>query len=199
MIETALPSYDQVVASIAAAERGDGWLAACEAADRFLAINLQFVDALAEHLRKIGSGPVLEICAGRGELADALISHGVDVTATDRNPPPGSSVRRVDAVEALRRYQPTTVLGCFVPFDADVDRAVLAAPSVRSYVVLNARVGGELGDRILWRNDAWVASPLPAISRWMICRHDVWMGSDKPVIQHGEAWLLERRENQCGG
>ena len=187
-----LPTYDQLLAQMADAERSDGWLAACESAGRFLVLNEQFVDALSHHLSAIGDGPVVELCAGNGELADALHKRGVDVIATDVDPPSGSAVVRADAAEALDHYRPSVVLGSFVPFDAGVDELVSAGPYVEQYVVVNARLGGELGNACLWRHQTWRAAQIADVTRWMICRHDVWMGSYRPVLQHGEAWNLRK-------
>ena len=187
-----LPTYDQVLAQMADAERSDGWLAACESAGRFLVLNEQFVDALAHHLSAIGGGPFVELCAGNGELADALHKRGVDVIATDVDPPPGTTVVRADAAEALDRYGPSVVLGSFVPFDAGVDELVSTRSCVDRYVVVNARLGEAMGNACLWNDQTWHASRLTDVARWMICRHDVWMGSDLPVLQHGEAWSLRK-------
>jgi hypothetical protein len=137
---------------------------------------------------------VLEVCAGRGELAGALSAAGVPVVAADADPPPGSPVVRATAAAALRRWRPAVVLGCFVPVDAGVDDAVLACPSVRHYVVLGARLGGCLGSPALWQNLHWAAEPLPGISRWMLTRHDVWLGArEKAILRHGEAWHFRLR------
>ena len=194
MSAMALPTYEQVLAQVAAAEHNDGWLVACEDAGRYLALNEPFVAALAQHLATLGDGPIVEVCAGDGELAAALGQRGVEVIGTDAEAPAGSAVVRVEAAEALRRHRPRIVLGSFVPFDAGVDRAVLAGPSVAHYVVLNARLGGQLGDACLWGTQEWSGSLMEAATRWMICRHDVWMGSDRPLLRHGEVWHFHRKQ-----
>lgn len=191
-----------------AAEQDAGWLAECDDAGRFLAVSRQLVDALADKLRQLaGDGPVLEICAGSGELARALTATGVRVQATDsqvgfgrRTGPEHSTdtashVLPMSAEAALHHFRPKVVLGVFVPFDAGVDEAVLACPSVQHYVVLNARIGGLLGSSALWQRPGWRAEPLDAVGRWMLTRHDVWMGpvgqpdcSEPNILQHGEAW-----------
>ena len=184
--------YESQLEEIAAAERGDGWLSACARDGRFLIPTEQFVEALSELLRRLDAGPVLEVCAGSGELAVAIRSTGVPVVATDADPPAGSPVVRAPAEEALRRYRPVVVLGCFVPVDAGVDPLVMGFPSVRHYVVLGARVGGLFGSADLRRNASWTAEPLEQLTRWMLTRHDAWIDR-RTILRRGEAWHLRHR------
>jgi hypothetical protein len=188
-----LPSYRARLGEIAAAEAGDGWLCACAEAGRFLLPSRELVASLAELLTGLGGDSILEVCAGRGELAGALKAAGVPLVAADADPPPGSPVVRASAAAALQRYRPAVVMGCFVPVDAGVDEAVMACPSVRHYVVLGARVGGCLGSPALWQHPRWRAQPLPRITRWMLTRLDVWLGaSEQAVLRHGEVWHFRR-------
>ncbi len=193
LTDAMLPTFRSQLDRIAAAERGDGWLSVCEESGRFWVPTREFVAALAELLRSSGEGPIVEVCAGSGELAIALGAAGVEVVPTDTDPPQGSGTVRTSAEEALRRYRPAVVLGSFIPFDAGVDEEVMRFPSVRHYVVLGARIGGLFGSNALWDNPHWAAEPLEEIGRWMLTRHDVWLGlPDKPLLQHGEAWHLKR-------
>jgi len=178
---------------MAEAERGEGWLGACEDGGRFLVLCRELVASLAEVLRGLGAGPVLEVAAGRGDLAGALTAAGVGVIAIDADPPAGAPVRRAAADVALDQHRPAVVLGSFVPVDSGIDAAVVRCPSVRHYIVLSPRIGGWLGSDALWADDAWSAEPLEEVGRWMLTRHDVWMGQpDRPLLQHGEAWHFER-------
>jgi len=205
------PGHDEILAGMAQAEHGIGWLAACEEAGRYLAITGELAEAIAAALAERGINAALEVCAGDGTLAAALRERGIAVTATDAAPPqmPTASerrapehrqtscqchpvVERMAASEALERYQPRNVIGCFVPFDAGVDPAVLDQPSVQRYLLLNARLNGQLGDPALRRKPGWRATRLESVERWMLTRHDVWLGPDRPPLTHGEAWLLER-------
>ena len=191
-VSTAMPSFDERLAEIAAAEQADGWLIACEARGQFLVPCREQVTALAQVLKRLVPGPVLEICAGDGELARALATENLRVVATDRDPRE-ACVERATAEEALRRYRPRVVLGSFVPVDSRVDETVLSFPSVQHYVVLGARVGGIFGSQALWRSSGWQAEPLDEAAPWMLTRHDVWLGlPNKPVLRHGEAWHVKR-------
>lgn len=196
-----LLSFSRWRKRLLAAERGDGWLTECVDEGRFLAVNQELVDALAGELRRVaGSAPILEVCAGSGELARSLKTAGVDVVATDVAPMDSGQVLCLSAEEALRRHRPSVVLGAFVPFDAGVDEAVLSWSSVNHYVVLNARIGGVCGSSALWQATGWTAKPLNSAQPWMLTRHDVGLElchhancSRQPALmQHGEAWLLSR-------
>jgi hypothetical protein len=194
----ALPTFESRLAEIAAAERGDGWLSVCERDGRFLVPTQELVAVLTRRLRPLRDGPILEVCAGRGELAEALRLADVCVIPTDADPPDGSRVVRASAEEALRRYRPAVVLGSFVPIDAGVDERVMRFPTVQDYVVLGARIGGLFGSAPLWRSEGWVAEPIHEVARWMLTRHDVWTGKSRQrILRHGEAWHF-RRKAQVG-
>jgi hypothetical protein len=195
MLETALLNpYRSWLARLVAAEQGDGWLEACDRAGRFLAPCQELVLSLAELLSRLAPGQaVLEVCAGSGELAAAISSAGVTIEATDADPPPGCGVDRTTAAEALGRHRPAVVLGSFVPFDSQVDAAVLDCPSVQNYVVLGARIGGAFGSAELWKREDWQSRPLEPVRRWMLTRHDVWVGpAPEALLGHAEAWLFSR-------
>jgi len=188
-----LPSFDDVLAEVAAAEQRDGWLVECEQRGCYLALNRPLIAALVSTLRSLGDAPVLELCAGDGRLAAALVAASVPVIATDAAPRGDRGVHGISAVDALAQHQPAVVLGSFVPLDSGIDDAVRGADSVRHYLVLNARIGGVLGASSLWDTALWRAERLDHVTPWMITRHDVWL--DDPahtLIQHGEAWLLHR-------
>jgi hypothetical protein len=181
---------------MAEAETGEGWLVACDEADRFLAVNRELIAVLVERLNALSDQSVVEVCAGDGQLADALNTAGASVLPTDADADRNGPVRRMSAPDALARFQPRVVLGCFVPADAGVDEAVFACASVQHYLVLNARLGGSLGSPALWNDSRWRATPLEDVRRWMLTRHDVWLGVDEQgrmlTIPHGEAWHFER-------
>ncbi|MFO7906450.1 MAG: hypothetical protein ACQESR_31520 [Planctomycetota bacterium] len=194
-----LPSFAHWQRRLIAAEQGRGWLDECDEVGRFLALGQELLDALSLALRPLAElGPVLEVCAGSGDLARALNTTGVPVQATDAKPPnEAAGVWRMTADAAMRHFRPAVVLGVFVPHDAAVDEAVLACPSVQHYLALNARIGGSFASRAFWRTPGWHARPLEAIDRWMITRHDVWLGSagagpGELIKRHGEAWHLAR-------
>ncbi len=195
--EDLLPCFARRREHLIAAERSTGWFDECDDAGRFLAVSQELVDALALTLRRLaGNSKVLEVCAGSGELVRPLAALGVHLQATDAEPPEGSEVLRMSAEAALRHLHPSVVLGVFVPHDAGVDEAVLACPSVQHYLIVNARIGGSLGSPSLWNARGWKSELMEDIRRWVITRHDVWLGhagmKDGDILQHGEVWHFAR-------
>lgn len=191
------PTFENELDKMAAAEQGDGWLCNCAENGQYLSINRQLVTALCEYLFSLQPGEILEVCAGRGELARSITVAGPSVVATDASPSDKTPVIKTTVQEALRQFCPTIVIGCFVPIDSGVDEAVLAFPSVKHYLVLGARLGGALGSKALWQHPDWVADPLTWMNRWMLTRHDVLIDMRRPtVIQHGEVWHLHRRNGK---
>jgi hypothetical protein len=171
-------------------------LVKCEAAGVYLTLCRELVVELAELLLSDGQSPVLEVCAGSGCLAAALAASGVRIVATDSQPLPGSDVIAATAGQALAAYQPEAVLGSFVPVDSGIDLTVLQYASVRAYIVLGPRLGGQLGSPGLWSDAAWKFEQLPAVTRWMLTRHDVWLPAADgrcQLLQHGEAWRFCRK------
>jgi len=201
MTETpAMPAYDALLRRMAEAEHGPGWFAACVEAGQYLVPSRSLIDTLAAVLGELssgsggggGSGAIVEVCTGDGTLATALCEHDLEVIATDSHPPTDAPVERLDAEAALHRHQPRIVLGSFVPWDAGVNEAVLNSPSVQHYLLLHAMLSER--DRIerLAKGDALRARRLPEVERWMLTRHDVWMGPNTPPRTKGQAWVLSR-------
>jgi hypothetical protein len=106
------------------------------------------IRALAE---RIGDRACLEIAAGDGTLTRFLAEAGVLVRATDDHSwshvihfP--KEVEKLDASQALLRYQPKVVLCSFPPPRNTFEREVFRAPSVDLYVVLTTRHKFAAGD-----------------------------------------------------
>ena len=102
------PSFDRWRERLLAAEQSAGWLAECDDAGRFLAVSRELVDALAAMLRQLaGDGPVLEVCAGSGELAQALACVGVRMQAVDTGPVGPGRRPRPDVEHSLDAQVPS--------------------------------------------------------------------------------------------
>ena len=189
-------TQQQVLTDLTAAERDAGWLAACEEAGCHLVVTRELAEAVAELVRTLSPGPVLEVCAGCGELAAAVRRQGIDLTAADADPAAGSDVLRLDAAAALARIEPRMVIGCFVPVDSRVDQSVLATPSVEYYLVIAARINGQFSSSLDRSSRGWEACPLPEIARWVVTRHDTWLGEGRGVLRRGEARFYRRRRTR---
>jgi hypothetical protein len=108
----------------------------------------ELIDALAGH---IGDRACLEIAAGDGTLTRFLAQAGVQVRATDdcswshaiQFP---EAVEKLDASQALARYQPKVVLCSFPPPRNAFEREIFRTPSVELYVVLTTRHKFAAGD-----------------------------------------------------
>src|SRR5579883_168767 len=102
------------------AERGEGWAWWCAQQGIFVVPCRELVEAIARVLSDL-PGPHIEIGSGNGRLADAL-----QIPATD--PAPGApDVQKMDAREAIEAFRPRTVLSCFPPVDAGIEREIARA------------------------------------------------------------------------
>lgn len=114
----------------------------------------EFVVDLAAFLER-SPGPVLEVGAGRGDLARALRRWGVPIIATDGGSsldgrlqwPRGvpDDVELLSYTAALARYRPACVLCAWMPLGEDWTPAFRACPSVRAYLLIGEGPGGCTG------------------------------------------------------
>jgi hypothetical protein len=108
----------------------------------------ELIAALAE---RIGDRACLEIAAGDGTLTRFLTEAGVHVRATDdhswaRAIQFSDAVEKLEASQALVRYQPKVVLCAFPPPRNTFEREVFRTPSVDMYVVLTTHHKFAVGD-----------------------------------------------------
>ena len=140
----------------------------------------EFVDALAMHLlaaaRAYGDAPVLEVGAGRGELARRLRARGVPLVATDDGSwldgrlgwPCGVplDVEPLSYSEALARTEPALVLCAWMPLGEDWTPAFRTCPSVCEYLLIGEGPGGCTGAAATFDAPApWIREALPQIAR----------------------------------
>jgi hypothetical protein len=165
-----LRDYQEWLALMEEAERGDGWLAWCEAQGVYVAWNPPLVEALAGVLRECG-GNALEVGAGDGLLARRLAEQGIEVRPTD--PAPAAlDVERLSCEEALARYAPRVVLACFPPLDAGIEQRVTTHPGVLQFIYLGPLINDRPGPEALWSEPGWERVPLPEVDRFLISRLD---------------------------
>lgn len=114
----------------------------------------EFVSALAAFLAGI-TGPILEVGAGRRDLARALCRRGVAVIATDDGLSLDGrlhwssgipvAVEALSYTAALARHKPVFVLCSWMPLGKDWTPAFRACPSVRSFLLIGEGPGGCTG------------------------------------------------------
>jgi hypothetical protein len=170
-----MDSFDNALTLLEAADRSDGWLAACEERHVYLALNREFVAALVaqvDALRKRAFwAEVLELGASDGQLAIALQAHGIRVIATDPNPR-AETVLPLTAAQALRQFSPRSVLVCFPPVDAGIEAAIFDTPSVRNIVYIGPEWNGRVGTDTIWNQGGWTVTPLPQVDQFIVSRLD---------------------------
>jgi len=80
----------------------------------------EFCQSLAQ---LVGDRQVLEVCAGQGILGLHMPKlYGISWTCTDWTPPPGAShVRRMGALEAIRKVPHSVVFASWIPYEKPLD------------------------------------------------------------------------------
>lgn len=92
----------------------------------------------------IGKKPCLEIGAGDGTLSRFLIEAGIEIIATDDYSWGHAisyprMVERIDAREALQKYQPEVAISSWPPPHNNFEQHVFATASVKRYIVIGSR------------------------------------------------------------
>ena len=170
-----MDTFDTTLSLLEAADRSDGWLAACEQRHIYLALNREFVAALVaqvDALRKRAFlREILELGAADGQLALALQQNGIPVIPTDSNPR-AAHVLPLTAAQALRQFKPRSVLVCFPPVDAGIEAAIFDTPSVRNIIYIGPEWNGRVGTDALWNQAGWTVTSLPQVDRFIVSRLD---------------------------
>ena len=189
-----LPEYDEWLALMEEAERGDGWLAWCESRGIYIGWTPPLIAALGGVLRECaGAGAVIEIAAGDATLARCLADHGLAVRPTDPQPR-GTGVERLSCQEALEAYSPEVVLSCFAPLDAGIEERITAHPAVRHYLYIGPLIHDRPGPDGLWKHPGWLRAPLPEADRFLISRLDYLSDFSRRTHRRRASALLLSRE-----
>jgi hypothetical protein len=87
-----LPSYHETIEFLDLIEQRGiknpykkilGWFYFCSRNNLFNIYNIEFIDALADEIKKLNKSPIIEICAGNGKLSHHLRKKNIDIIATD--------------------------------------------------------------------------------------------------------------------
>ena len=180
-----LPADGEVRAVLAACGTGAARLVPLEWAREHFVHQFwtrEFVDALAARLRTLALEPVVEVGAGRGDLARWLRERGIPVVATDDGSwldgrlgwplglPP--DVERAGYVEALARHRPAAILCSWMPLGEDWTPAFRACPAARAYLLIGEGPGGCTGTPASFgAPPPWRRATLPDLARWGLTRN----------------------------
>lgn len=114
----------------------------------------EFIETLANDIKKLKPKTVVEVGAGDGNLSRALRRHGVNSIPTDnyswnftnkrRNINYPEGVERLDFKKALKKYNPDLVIICWEELGAEYTKEILKYPSVK-WVLWIGEFGGCCG------------------------------------------------------
>jgi hypothetical protein len=205
-----LPSFaelEEIVTNPHALEGFHDW---CQQTRRFALWTREAIAALASHLRAGGFRRIVEIGAGRGDLAWHLEQHGTVIMPTDlgeeslrgftleqyRDLPVDmwENVRPMDWHVALDRLKPDCVLCAWMPPDQDWTPRLRAAPQLREYVLfweLRGTTGGESAFR---PNPGWEAVGLVEVEPFLFGRTDEGMPG-AGLTQYTKATAFRRADS----
>ncbi|HIG98101.1 TPA: hypothetical protein HA231_01610 [Candidatus Woesearchaeota archaeon] len=156
------------------------WASFCRGRDVFHAFCYEFIEGLAAQIKALHvTGPVVEVAAGNGKLSHWLNAFGLSVIATDDystswyiqprviNP---QYVERLTHAEALRKYKPELVIGCWLPYRSTIALDALDAPSVKSYIDIGEGKHGCTGSDQLWEREGLSASLIRQADQFSVSR-----------------------------
>jgi len=153
-----------------------GWFGFCQEHGVHNVYNTEFIDALADEIRRLNYSPIVEICAGDGKLSHQLRKRGIDIKPTDNyswDLSKDGLVEKLSHQEALKKYEPRVVLASWIPYQARIGFDVLDSPSVRYFIDIGEDVGGAtwMTEEIYDRKD-WDRKYLENVGENSICRTD---------------------------
>ncbi len=179
----------------------------CQRERRFAIWTIEAVDRLAEYLLSRRFRLVLEVGAGRGDLAWHLASRGVQVVATDAGPEAlrgftlpeyravpvemWENVRTIDYRAALAAFQPDCVLCAWMPPHEDWTVDLRAQAGLQEFILF-WELRGTTGGQSAFRAQAgWRARDLVDVEEFLIGRTDEGIPSTG-LIQYTRATAFTR-------
>ncbi len=163
----------------------DKWEKFCNASGIYNIWNVEFVKTLAEEIRRLGSFPIVEICAGNGKLSYHLRKAGIDIKATDSQ---GYDpfVEEHDHAKTLKKYKPQVVVASWSPKDR-ISHDVLDYPTVNHYLHIGNPDMCGIGENVFMRKD-FTHSDLRNVEEFSIGMTDY-----RGAIYHCYVWLFSRK------
>lgn len=110
-----------------------------------------------ELAQQIGKTKCLELAAGDGTLTNFLIAQGVRVEATDdyswsHKIKFTSSIQKIEAVRALKKYSPQTVICSWPPAGNSFEAEIFKTKSVNLYIVIGSQYSFATGNHEAYQN-----------------------------------------------
>ena len=187
----ALPSFAELEAIVTNPHTIAGFHDWCQRTRRFAVWSRESIDTLAEYLRHERFERIVEVGAGRGDLAWHLARAGIDVIATDAGPSTlagftlneyrsiavemWENVRQLTVNVALEKLRPDCVLCSWMPPHDDWTYAFRAGAGIRSYVLFWELRGTTGGKSAFMKHEGWATRNLIDVEDVLIGRTDQGM------------------------
>ena len=183
--------YEETIEKLALEEKSNGWLGWCEDNKFFQYPVIEWIEVVAETIKKTGSKQNLEIASGNGLIGKALNETGIPITLSDVIK--GEFTENLDAEKALKKHNPDLVFTCWVPFDSEIDLLILSYPSVSWYLTVIQSGPGYVGNELIWNQPGWEFQEIESANKYSVSRSDFLTNVDhgKHII-HGKTFLFTR-------
>jgi len=170
----------------------------------YTVITEEFMRALLKEMlqRRLMGVPAIEVCAGRGVLSYQLQKAGMGIVPIDN----GSDERTrkksfapvtdtLDHRQALEKYKPRLVVGCWLPYDPEIGQDILNFPSVDYFLDIAEPNGGNSWLTENYVPDNFKLMQLRNVSRYAIGTSDYFSrtGDVLRFNRHTEARLWKRK------
>lgn len=154
------------------------WFLFCHKENIFQAFSYEFIEILAKEIKELSiNGKIVELCAGNGKLSYWLKKFDVFSIAVDDYSLNGlkrdsNYVEELTHIEALHKYKPELVIGCWIPYKSKVALDVLDLKCVKYYIDIGEGCGGCTGVDELWNTKDFALKRLKELEKFSLCRAD---------------------------
>ena len=184
--------YKETITKLSLEEKSEGWIVWCEYNGVFQYPVVEWIDIIAETIRKTGSKKNLEIASGNGLIGKAINEVGIPVLLSDITNQKESE--KLDAENALMKYNPDLVFSCWVPFDSNIDSLILNYPTVSWYLTVVQTGPGFIGNESIWNSPGWNFEEIQSASKFSVSRSDFLTNIDHGEhIIHGKTFLFTKK------
>jgi hypothetical protein len=184
---------------------GIGFFMTCHENAIFQIYSKEFIETLANQIKKLNPKKVIEVGAGDGRLSYFLNKHGVNSKPIDNHAwakceddknvvhityPP--EVEKIDYRNALRKYNPDLVILCWEELSAKYTQKILDYPSVKYVIWIGEHAGGCTGSE-----DTFMRYKNEELENdCCLCRTDHSFGG-RNIHKHTGVYLFYPKVNKC--